>query len=766
MDKKIIKEIKMSTLRSHTYINAPITLEAYVKAITQGEFKNKIDTLRMKKAMGDLQEANNMKRNLPAITPHGVFDIRADNKPPIEYSQLLAIDIDHLSEQMIEPIQFKKQLSIDPYVICAHTSCSGDGLVIFIKHTGDVDQHPEAVEQICNYIERNYKVKVDRAVSKRINSERFCSFDAGAYVNWNAKEFELISQSEIEVIEDQIEYTNQKEKFEEGNRNQSLYQLACNCNRSGVPKEDLKIYASRYLQRPDFNMAEIISTVNSAYKKNLNQIVEKTIDLDNSDLQEMEGGSDGQDGNVAYSVKNIKTALDFRGAPTLPGGLFDKLPKFLRAVANTGEDDVEKSLALLTALVGLSSIVPNVTLFYEHTHYPNLNIIVIANAGEGKSKVSNVKKLFDQLHMQFVADCSKQKAVYSAEKQIFEFCKDCKDAPLIPDCKGLYVPEDITHAALTAKLASTAPYNFLFSTEIDTFNRTAGSEMFDKTDILRKTFHHEPMSYGRKTGGEEKIILEPKLSILITGTPGAYEKMLKGVEDGTVSRFAYFGFGSDGFTWKSQQSAEKRQAALDIEELSQEVLKIFDFIKNRSVTFDLTEDQDKAFNKYFANITSKLDVDKDQYYFASLKRHGLIFKRIAAVLTVVEAYETNNTSNTLICSDKTFSACLDIIGTLLEHSKIVYSNLEKRSYKPLNDKTEDLYQALPDDFTPRLGYEIAKAKLGLSDRTTRGYYTKLVKDKKIKKVGVKYQKTEMTSIATVAKMPLAVCQDIDQNKIN
>lgn len=753
------KEIKMSTVRSHKYIDTPITLETYVKAIIDGEFKNKIDTLRMKKAMGNLQEANNMKKNLPAITPHGVFDIRADNKPPIEYSQLLAIDIDHLSEQKIDLIQFKKQLSNDQYVICAHKTCSGDGMAIFIKHSGEVDQHQEAVSQICDYIEHNYKVKVDIKVSKGINNQRFFSYDPDAFVNWNAKEFELIPQTEIEVIEDQIDYTNQKEKFEEGNRNQSLYQLACNCNRSSVPKEDLKTYASRYLQSSDFNMPEIIQTVNSAYKKNLNQIFEETIELDNSDLQEVEGGSDGQDGNVAYSVKNIKTALDFRGAPTLPGGLYDKLPKFLGAVANTGEDDVEKSLALLTALVGLSSIVPNVTLFYEHTHYPNLNIIVIANAGEGKSKVSNVKKLFDPLHMQFVDDCSKQKAVYNAEKQIFEICKDCKDAPLIPDCKGLYVPEDITHAALTAKLASTAPYNFLFSTEIDTFNRTAGSEMFDKTDILRKAFHHEPMSYGRKTGGEEKIILEPKLSILITGTPGAYEKMLKGVEDGTVSRFAYFGFGSDGFKWKSQQSAEKRKAAQDIEELSQVVLKIFDFIKNRSVTFDLTEDQDKAFNKYFANITSKLDVDKDQYYFASLKRHGLIFKRIAAVLTVVEAYETNNTSNTLICSDKTFGACFDIIGTLLEHSKIVYSNLEKRPYKQVNDKSEALYQALPDEFTPRLGYEIAKGKLGLTERTTRGYYAKLVKDNMIKKIGVKYQKTEMTSIATVAKLPNTVSEN-------
>ncbi len=184
----------MSTVRSHKYKDTPITLEAYVKAIIDGEYKNKIDTLRMKKAMENLQEAHNMKKNLPAITPHGVFEKRADNKPPVEYSQLLAIDINHISQQNIDPIQFKKQLTNDKYVICAHRTCSGDGLVIFIKHSGDVDQHPEAVEQICNYIERIYKVKVDRPVSKRINSERFFSFDADAYVNWNAKEFVLISQ--------------------------------------------------------------------------------------------------------------------------------------------------------------------------------------------------------------------------------------------------------------------------------------------------------------------------------------------------------------------------------------------------------------------------------------------------------------------------------------------------------------------------------------------------------------------------------------------
>lgn len=762
----MIKNIKISTVSSHVKIGNPITLEEYVNAIVDGTFKTKIDQLRMSSKMGKLQEVENIKRNLPAITPHGVFETRSGNIPPVKYSQILAVDIDHLSAQKIDPIQFKKQLRNNPHVVCAHLSCSGDGMVIFIKHSGDVIEHQEAVEQICNYIEYNLNVKVDKKASKGINNQRFCSYDPDAIVNWNAKEFELIPKAEIEVIEDQIKYTNQKEEFKKGSRNNWFFLFACNCNRSGVPKEDLKTYASRYLQRPDFNMAEIIQTVNSAYKIELIDHDGDELDHDAIDhLEETANGTDGTDGTDGNGVNpgpsgtppstgRRKQVLDFRQAPVFPPHLYKKLPKLLQNITNTGENDVEKDLALLTALTGISSLFPNVILFYGHNHSPNLFTIIVANAGEGKSKVNNVIKILDPLNTKMVKECGIKKAKYKKLKKASKDSTDCDETPEQPDCKGLMIPDDITHASLLDKLASNSTWNLLYSSETDSVNRTMANEQFNKSDVFRKCFHHERISHSRRGDDIEIHIEEPKLSILLTGTPASLQGLVKGVEDGTSSRFIYYGFASEKFEWKSQQSEAKHKSDEEITILSETVIEIFDFFKDRPIEFDFTKSQTKEFDEYFKTITDSLDNEKDGFYYASIKRLALTFKRIAAIFTAVEAFENKDYSTQLTCTDNAFSACKDIIGTLLEHAKIVYSSLENRPYEAVIDQADNVYRALPDIFSARTGYDTIKKSIGLSERTVRNYYKKLLKDNRLIKTGDTYKKVKNTVDAADAAVAI------------
>lgn len=746
-----MKNIKLSTLWCHIQIGTSITLEQYVEAIRDGAFKESTEKLREKIRLGPPKEADQMKRNLKAVLPHGIFTSREGKAPPIEYSQLLAIDIDHLKDQGIIAEDFKRRLSFDPHIICAHLTCSGDGMVLWIKHSGDVSRHSEAVDQVCDYVEYNYQVDIDRKVSKGINNQRFCSYDPDAYVNWDAIEFDLLPKSVYDLIQDQRKFTDQKEKFEPGNRNQWLFLFANNCNRTGISKSDLLVYANRYLQSKDFEMEEISRTVNSAYKneipelEDLGPVIPELFEP--IPATEMANGKNGKDGNVAISHKKV---LDFKSAPTFPSSLLDNLPELLKKVAATGETQIEQDLAVLAAMTGLSSLLPNLELFYDHVHYPNIFTMILANAGEGKSKVSNVIKMFDPLHMKMVKDCSELKARYKLAKKQFDNCDDCTKAPESPSCKGIFVSEDITHASLLDKLASKSQYNLLFSTEIDSVNRTMSNETFNKTDLFRKTFHHEMISHSRRADELEIQIPEPKLSILITGTPGTINGMVKSVEDGTASRFIYYGFASSGLIWKSQQSEAKVKADSEISKLSKSVEELFEFTKDRPIKFDFTEEQKLEFDKYFEDKTSLLDPDADVHYFASVKRHGLIFKRIAAILTAVEAFENKNSNNELICSDKTFGACKDIIDTLLEHSKIVFSNLEQRPYEPLQDNSEKLLQALPDEFTPRLGYKISEDQLGITERTARNYYKKLVQNKKLVKVGPKYQKLQIAAVAVAS----------------
>lgn len=620
------------------------------------------------------------------------------NNPTTNEVQVAILYIDIKSGTNVKGIL--GQLSLAPYVLMAHLNRTKDGMTIISLLPDGRQPGPIEMEALCQTIEGLLQLEVNRVKTKDFSIALPISFDPDAYVNWAALEFGLSDANGI---------------------------------------------------NPQAGNPEFVNPAQPPIIDELSYLDEEMDDID---------AASGNDGNVANEAISSNRDMDFSSAPTFPGALYGELPNFLVDVTNTGEDDIEKSLALLTAIVGFSSIMPNVRLFYDGDNSPNLFAIIVANAGAGKSKVNNVKKLFDPLHQKLVDECSKQKAVYNAQKQEFEMCKDCTDPPLIPDCKGLYIPEDITHAALIDKLASKDQYNFLFSTEADSLNRTSGNETFNKSDLFRKIFHHESISYARRTGDAEKIIIDPRLSMLLTGTPGALKMYVKGVEDGMISRSFYFGFGTNCFKWKSQQSASKIKAANDIDILSKEVLKIFKFIKNRDIVFEFTADQLLKFDDFFESIVANLDINDDQYYVASVNRHGLMCKRIAAILTVIEAYEANNSSNLLICSDKTLNTCLEMISTLLEHSKIVYSSIEKRPYTPLVDKTQTLYNALPDEFSARESYDLAKKILGISERRTRDYLKELVKLQKIKKVDQKnYQKTEIGTKAS-AENGVTIAKDI------
>ncbi|MES1181541.1 MAG: DUF3987 domain-containing protein, partial [Flavobacterium sp.] len=202
----------------------------------------------------------------------------------------------------------------------------------------------------------------------------------------------------------------------------------------------------------------------------------------------------------------------------------------------------------------------------------------------------------------------------------------------------------------------------------------------------------------------------------------------------------YFGFGSYELEWKSQQSEAKQQAIEEIEKISDDVLKLFESIKDRFIQFDFTDLQKKELDEFFSDITNSLDPEHDQYFFASVKRFGLIFKRMAAVISIIKAYEDGSTENTVICSDDSFKACKLMVNVLLEHSKVIFSSLENRTYVPITNPADKLFQKLPESFTPVQGYEIGMDNFGYSDRVVRKHYKNLIETGKLEKFGRNYKK--------------------------
>ena len=85
-----------------------------------------------------------------------------------------------------------------------------------------------------------------------------------------------------------------------------------------------------------------------------------------------------------------------------------------------------------------------------------------------------------------------------------------------------------------------SPGSERFESEADTLGVMMDKEWANFSDSLRKAFHHETISYLRKTNNEHIQIENPRLSILLSGTKSQLHKLIPDVENGLLSRFIFY----------------------------------------------------------------------------------------------------------------------------------------------------------------------------------------------------------------------------------
>ena len=80
----------------------------------------------------------------------------------------------------------------------------------------------------------------------------------------------------------------------------------------------------------------------------------------------------------------------------------------------------------------------------------------------------------------------------------------------------------------------------LFETEGDTLSQTLKSEHGNYSDLLRKAFHHEMISMSRRKDREYVEIDNPRLSVVLAGTPEQVRRLIPDAENGLLSRFIFY----------------------------------------------------------------------------------------------------------------------------------------------------------------------------------------------------------------------------------
>lgn len=259
--------------------------------IKNGTYRNAITYLRKSLAEDKKEAAEKVKKALPAFTPSATFKGGRKMEFLTNYNALVVLDIDKISKEKLA--ESKETIKQNPFVFAAFTSPSGNGLKIFVKVDADKTQHKESFLKLQEYFEELLKLEIDKS-GKDITRLCFFSFDPEIFVNETSTVFSLQSDEAEEEPEEPeqnsekilpaeskttfsslpqtttydaiyahaISFTEKKESFVEGNRNNFVFQLANNLNRKGIPET---LALGYILADYDYNQQEVMTAVKSAY---------------------------------------------------------------------------------------------------------------------------------------------------------------------------------------------------------------------------------------------------------------------------------------------------------------------------------------------------------------------------------------------------------------------------------------------------------------------------------------------------------------------
>jgi hypothetical protein len=697
------------------------------KDIISDKYKTEVEEIRNLIAQGNKAEADNKKKQLLAFTPSAVFSEKRQ-MPFLEmYSGFVHLDFDKLTpEQLQTAFAIISKIS---YTSLCFISPSGNGLKVFVEVSTELEHHDIAYLQVQKYYEDATGLKADPSC-KDVTRLCFMSHDPNAYRTIQNEKFIValpqfiqeqqsqtptaiapvvpIEQAEPEdlnitfLFNQQIQFTNQKASYTDGNRNNYIYLLASNCNRVGLSQSDTEILCTQHF---DLSEREIKTAVNSAYSHHTQE---------HKKFEPKQKATDQEETQPEEQM------------PTLPDAVFDTIPEFLKHITEVATTKEERDILLLGSLVTLSVAFPKLIGKYgDNPVNTNLFIFISAKASAGKGILIHCRKLVEPIHLALRNQAKIMKQQFEVDMQEYNANKG-KDAntekPQKPPQKMLFIPANNSATGFLEILGDSDKRGLIFETEGDTLAKAFKSDYGDFSDGFRNAFQHEPISYYRRTDKEYVEIDRPCLSALLSGTPKQITTLIPNAENGLFSRFMFYVMNMK-LIWKDV-FASKTENGLDVhfEKLGNEFYSLYQTLQaNPDVHFSLTPSQQLQFNQFFEKMQTLYVNIQEEEIISSVRRLGLIAFRIMMIFSALRIMEDGSIEQNLYCNDTDFQNTLDMITILVKHSSYVYSQIAQETYKPKpKHKKEQFLENLPYHFN-RQTYVATALSLGITDKSAQRY---------------------------------------------
>jgi hypothetical protein len=418
--------------------------------------------------------------------------------------------------------------------------------------------------------------------------------------------------------------------------------------------------------------------------------------------------------------------------PNLPDSLFPELPDFLQRVVSVAASNEEKDLLLLGSLVSISACLPKLFGIYDGRKvYSNLFLFITAQASAGKGRLVHCRQLVNPIHKELREQAKLLKQQHELEMAEYNAKKGKEEGvekPGKPPEKMLFIPANNSSTGAYQLLGDSDGKGLIFETEGDTLAHAFKSDYGNYSDGFRKAFHHETISYYRRTDREYVDIENPCLSAVLSGTPKQVSALIPNAENGLFSRFIFY-FMNVRPTWKDV-FAETTSQGLDeyFDVLGAEFYELFKVLKaSTEMQFCLTADQQPQFNEFFAQVQDHYMTLQGIDYMATIRRLGLIAFRISMILSALRILETGDTSTQITCEERDFRTALAMVRVLVKHSAKVFTELpEDVKPSPRKNRKQKFLDALPREFNRQKYLEVAK-EMSIADKTAEGYITEFAK---------------------------------------
>lgn len=400
----------------------------------------------------------------------------------------------------------------------------------------------------------------------------------------------------------------------------------------------------------------------------------------------------GKEGEQGGTLKEIAPTANSNSAdaatsvseeeklPVFPAEVYDGLPSLLAEITTHHDTPEERDVLLLSSLVTLSACLPWVQGVYdERVVYTNLFLFISGKASAGKSKMTLCRHLVMSIHQLRKEQHNKELQSYYEELATYNANKRSGVMPpQKPPVRALFLPANSSATAMYQTLNDNGGQGLMFETEGDTLANTFSSDYGNYDDGLRKCFHHETISYSRRADREFVELLQPRLSVALSGTPRQIHTLIKDAENGLLSRFMFYEMNVEP-VWKDVfVHSQGEPLDLVFARLGERFFDFYHWNVEAGTTcrIGLTPAQQQAFHVRFTSLHNSCYELFGNDILASIRRLGLIAYRLMMIFSALRSMDEPG-ALVSTCRDDDFQRAMQMIDVLLGHTLSVFRQLNR-----------------------------------------------------------------------------------------